>query len=180
MDKANISKQLKESHVEFIAYINSLKEEEYLYAPNDKWDSSQHIDHILKSIKMLNKALKVPKWILKQKFGHANRASKTYDVLVAKYSEKLKTAKATPARFQPEKITFSNKNKMLISIGKIIKSLIKKIQNLSEEKLDYYILPHPLLGKQTLREQFYFSIHHVKHHQNLIKRDLLINNKNNE
>jgi len=178
MDKVNISKLLNETHVEFIVYINSLTEEEYLHAPKDKWDSSQHTDHILKSINMLNKALKVPKWILKQKFGHANRVSKSYDALVAKYIEKLKTAKATPARFQPEKIAFGNKNKMLSRIEKTIDALLKKIKKLSEEDLDYYILPHPLLGKLTLREQFCFSIHHVKQHQSLIERDLLIINKN--
>lgn len=180
MTKDNITKQLKEAHNEFITYMNSLTEEEFLYAPKDKWDSSQHADHILKSINMLNKALKVPKWILKQKFGHANRVSKTYDALVAKYLEKLKTAKATPARFQPERIAFSNKNKMLISIEKTIESLIKKMQKISEEKLDYYILPHPLLGKLTLREHFYFSAYHVKHHKSFIKRDLLTNKKNKE
>jgi hypothetical protein len=34
------------------------------------------------------------------------------------------------------------------------------------------ILPHPLLGKITIREMLYFTAYHVQHHENIIKRDL--------
>ena len=35
--------------------------------------------------------------------------------------------------------------------------------------LDVYILPHPLLGKVTLREMLYFTIHHNEHHLELLQ-----------
>lgn len=172
MDKFNISQLIKENHSEFITYINSLTDKEYLYQYEYKWNAGQHTDHILKSINKLNKVLKFPKWVIKYKFGYANRASKSYEELVAKYQERLKNAKSTPKKFQPKTATHNNKKELLKNIKKNVNSLIKKIHKFSEEELDYYILPHPLLGKQTLREHAYFSIHHVKQHQNFIKRDL--------
>jgi len=33
------------------------------------------------------------------------------------------------------------------------------------------LLPHPLLGKVTVREMLYFTIHHVQHHHALVERD---------
>jgi hypothetical protein len=33
-------------------------------------------------------------------------------------------------------------------------------------------LPHPLLGKLTLREMIYFTIYHVQHHHKLVQNQL--------
>ena len=35
----------------------------------------------------------------------------------------------------------------------------------SEDDLDLYVIPHPLMGKLTFREILYFTIYHVKHHK---------------
>ena len=43
----------------------------------------------------------------------------------------------------------------------------------SEDEIDTYILPHPLLGKLTIREMIYFTIYHVEHHQNNTKQNLV-------
>lgn len=40
------------------------------------------------------------------------------------------------------------------------------------DELDKYILPHPLLGKLTIREMMYFTIYHVEHHKKLTERGL--------
>ena len=44
----------------------------------------------------------------------------------------------------------------------------KNIDKLDEEDLDNYILPHPLIGKTTIREMLYFTIYHVQHHHKAI------------
>jgi len=46
------------------------------------------------------------------------------------------------------------------------------LSGFSEEDLDKLILPHPLLGKLTLREMMYFTIYHVQHHQRIVERNL--------
>ncbi len=34
---------------------------------------------------------------------------------------------------------------------------------------DRTLLPHPLLGKLTVREMLYFTIYHVEHHLNILR-----------
>jgi hypothetical protein len=58
---------------------------------------------------------------------------------------------------------------MLISkYHRLKEKLIRKVLSYREGKLDHYILPHPLLGKLTLREMLFFTIYHNEHHLNLL------------
>jgi hypothetical protein len=34
----------------------------------------------------------------------------------------------------------------------------------SEDDLDNHRLPHPLLGKLTVREMLFFTLYHIQHH----------------
>ena len=47
--------------------------------------------------------------------------------------------------------------------------LLKKVENWKESDLDKYVLPHPLLGKISLREMLYFTDFHILHHNTLAK-----------
>ena len=58
--------------------------------------------------------------------------------------------------------------KLQDAVDKQITRLSEKIDRFSETELDQFILPHPLLGKLTLREMIYFTIYHVEHHHSQI------------
>jgi len=172
MNTKLITKELIENHSSFSNYIADLSLDEYEFSYQEKWNAGQHLDHIIKSVAILTKAFAVPKFILKRKFGVANRSSRTPDALIVKYLKKLKTAKPTPSRFQPDNINFTQKEKALKKLQKQVNKLCKRAVKFSEDKLDVYILPHPLLGKLTLRELLYFTNYHVKHHYELIAKSL--------
>ena len=167
-----ITSELLENHLKFSKEIDSLSVDEYEFSYQNKWNAGQHLDHIIKSVAVLTKAFGVPKFILKSKFGVANRVSRTPEALIERYLEKLKTAKPTPSRFQPEIIDFYKKEKTIKKLHKLVGRLCKRAIKYSESDLDFYILPHPLLGKLTLRELLYFTSYHVKHHGELIKKSL--------
>lgn len=40
----------------------------------------------------------------------------------------------------------------------------------SDKALDSYLLPHPLLGKMTVREILFFTLYHNLHHVNDVQR----------
>lgn len=164
-----IHKQLIESHLKFSNYIAKLTQEDYNYSFNNKWNAGQHLDHITKSVAILKMAFLYPKWFVKYKFGKANRPSRTATEVIEKYLLKLKTAKQTPSRFQPKIINFKAKETALIKLEKEVKKLIQKSKKYNETNLDLYILPHPLLGKLTIREMLYFTDYHVLHHLELIQ-----------
>jgi hypothetical protein len=173
MTKLQITQLLQEKHNAFIAYIQTLSVEEFLYAPSDKWTAAQQLDHIHKSVKPLTQAMGYPKFILKWKFGKANRPSRTYDEVVAKYNSKLLLGGRASGQFVPPIIAADKKEGLITLIKESVQKLNERINRFSEDEMDNMILPHPLLGKITLREMMYFTAYHVEHHQTIIKRDLV-------
>jgi hypothetical protein len=72
----------------------------------------------------------------------------------------------------PDNQVVIGRESLIQKLNKAITDLCEKAANYSESDLDTYILPHPLLGKLTLREMLYFTTYHVQHHQELIKKYL--------
>ncbi len=172
MTKQQLIEELQRHHRAFTQYIKGLSPKQLESAPADKWNALQQAEHLIKSVGPVNMALALPLYVLRLLFGKANRKSKSYDELVAKYQSKLKAGGRAPGRFVPggkEKNTEVLEGKLL----GLVDSLQKKVNALSEDQLDQYILPHPLLGKLTLREMIYFTIYHVQHHHKLVQNQLV-------
>ena len=127
-----------------------------------KWTPVQQLDHIRKSVAPVRLAFTLPKFFLRIIFGKANRPSRTYPELVMKYKAKLEAGGKSPAQFVPD-ITV-DRSKLVVSLQNHILALGKNVDRFSELELDQLILPHPLLGKLTLREMLFFTIYHVEHH----------------
>ena len=173
MNNKEIGKQLYQNHVVFIKYIDSLNEKDFEKSHNNKWSAGQQMDHIYLAVKPLVQALQLPHFILKILFGKANRNSKTYEELVKKYLKKLETGGRATRRFLPKEIPFNQKKSNIEYLQKVVEKLIVQVNKLSEADLDILIMPHPLLGKITLREMMFFTIYHVQHHEEIAKRNLL-------
>ena len=108
----------------------------------------------------------LPKFVLTYKFGKPNRQSRTYDELVEKYWEKLKTQNPTINRFGPKGGKTISKEKLTQEFEKQYDKFAKNIENKwDENSLEGYLIPHPLLGKLTIREMIMFTIYHTEHHQ---------------
>lgn len=174
MKKEDIISELTKNHQAFITKIKNLSEEDFQKKPAEKWTSGQQLEHIIKSVKPVDMAFGLPMFVLKMKFGLANRPSKSYENLVAKYLKVLEDNKdyVLPERFAPEEIPFSSKDKKLKKLNKLIAKLCSRLARFTKEDLDSYILPHPVMGKLTLREMLYFTIYHVQHHDRQIWENL--------
>ena len=168
-DKKSITSALNEAIDNFYQFVNFLDIDRFEKSPPGKWNAGQHLDHLIRSIKPLNIAYGLPGFILKVMFGVANRNSKTYSALVDKYELKLAAGGKASGRFLPPLVKFESKGKLCKEYKHQKEKLISKIEKFSETDLDKYILPHPLLGKLTLREMLFFTIHHNEHHLKLIK-----------
>ncbi len=174
MNKAEILLKFAASSKAYTDYLEYLTKDEFEYAPSGKWNAGEQTIHVLKSQKAINKGLKLPKFILKNRVGKANRPSKNYDQVVSRYQERLSEfgSRQGPKEYQPSKAKHTDLKRMLEGFVKAESTLEKSLNKWTEEQLDDYILPHPLLGKVTVREMLYFSIYHMDHHQSLIKRYL--------
>ena len=167
--KPQIISALNEKIDAFNNYIEPLSKEQFEATPTGKWSAGQNLDHLIRAIKPLQLAYSLPKIALLILFGKTNRPSRNYDELVAKYKTKLAAGGKASGPFIPPTIGFEKKNELIKKYSLQKQKLINKIEKQSETDLDRYILPHPLLGKVTLREMLYFTIHHNEHHLELLK-----------
>jgi len=170
MNKQTIIKRLSENHQEFIACIDQLSTDEFNYSKNEKWTAGQQLEHIFLSVKPVCLAFSFPTFLMKLIWGKANRASRNYDELIERYHAKLENGSKATSPFVPKIVDIKKGQKLKTKLKNEVFKLCKSIEKLSEDDLDQYILPHPLLGKLTLREMLFFTIYHVKHHENQIKK----------
>jgi hypothetical protein len=169
-NKTQIRDALIEKVNAFNEFISTLNKEEFEASPNGKWSAGQNLDHLIRAIKPLQLAFSLPKFILRLLFGKANRPSKTYDQLVDKYKTKLAAGGKASGPYVPGPVRFERKFLLIRNYEKQKERLSGKIQKQNEADLDNYILPHPLLGKVTLREMLYFTIYHNQHHLESLKQ----------
>jgi hypothetical protein len=172
MQNLVLQQQLRTNHNKFNMYIDSLSNNALVFAQPNKWSAAQQVQHIYKSVRPLALGLQLPKFIIKLIWGKANRASKSYNELVDKYKQKISLGGKATAPFVPKLVPANKVQYWNIKIKKAVEQLCKNCAKFTEVELDSFILPHPLLGKVTLREMLFFTIYHVQHHQELIQRDL--------
>lgn len=172
MDKQTISFELTEKHRLFTHYISCISGDACLQIEPGKWSACQQLEHIFLSVKPVRLAFSFPKFLLQLIWGKSNRPGRNYDDLVNKYLDKLAKGGKAPAPFVPKPVGLERKEKLIQALTDEIAILNKKTARFSESELDTYVLPHPLLGKLTLREMLLFCIYHVQHHQHAIEKSI--------
>ena len=167
-----IQQQLLTAEHEFTRYCTTLTEQKFFYQPDGKWSPAQQVKHLIISANNTKLAFALPKFIVRWYAGKPNRPSRSYDELVAKYNLKLLQGGKASGRFIPKPISAGyGKQKMIDQFKRSMDKLAQAISSKWEElQLDQYIAPHPLLGKITLRELGYFTIHHTYHHLESIEK----------
>jgi hypothetical protein len=172
MQREAIANLLIENHKRFTDYLQALPDDAFVFAPPGKWSAGQQLDHLVRSVSPVLLACKLPGFLLTLLFGKPNRPGRTYDELVAKYKAKLLQGGRASGRFIPKVITPLQKQERIESLTLLVAQLAEKVSHMPEEKLDGLLLPHPLLGKLTLREMMYFTGYHVVHHLEQVERNL--------
>jgi hypothetical protein len=171
MDKETISILLKEKYDELFQFLEDQELEKWELGPEGKWTSGQQALHLLQSIKPLNAAMSMPKFLLKYKFGKSNREVRNYDAVISRYQERLEGAKGRTFRgSQNMKVpTLKDKEYLINRLKTEYKKLQYKTKKWKDKDLDNFILPHPLMGKMPVREIVMWSAYHVEHHTNSLK-----------
>lgn len=173
MNKAEVIDELRSKYGAFADFVAELQETDFLFSLNgEKWAAGQQIEHLCLSVEPLVKGLRAPEFALKAMFGKADHPSASYDELVARYRGALAAGGTAPASFRPDEIAFVRNDEFVAKLRELIEKLCTKIEKFDEEKLDQLVLPHPLLGKLTMREMFYFTIYHAEHHHKLTAANL--------
>jgi hypothetical protein len=167
--KSEIKAGLESSFQKMVQFIESLDKHGFEDNPNGKWSAGQQLEHLIKSVKPLNQVFLLPKFIFPMIFGKMKRTGRTYEELLDKYHEKLKKGGQASSPFVPVVIKFEERTQKLTQFKNHLSKLIRHLDSMSDRQLDTLILPHPLLGKVSLREMMFFTIFHTEHHLNLLQ-----------
>lgn len=166
MTKQEIIQKLSEGFNLVETTINNTDSQKLYLKKGEKWSAAQNVEHLTLSVKPLNLAFVLPNFALLF-FGKLNRNPRSYEEMVEKYHQKLVEGGVSTGQFIP-KDEESHKEEIIKQFRRGNDTFLKKIDKFSEEDLDKYLLPHPLLGKLTLREMLYFTIYHTLHHHKAI------------
>ena len=151
------------------AYWSAFDADVFFRKIGESWSPSETVRHLTKSIRAVTKGLKMRRFVLRLMFGKPHRPSVTYDALITRYRGVLE-AGGRAGRFAPSSETTSDRSTILARLAQANDDLRKAIARWSDADLDRYQLPHPLLGKLTIREMLFFTVYHQHHHMNVTSR----------
>lgn len=168
MTKQEIYQKLAEGFSTVEDTLRKIERVDFYGKKDNKWSIAENCKHLSLSVKPLNIAFSLPNFTLLF-FGKLNRPAWNYGEIVTKYHQKLAEGAVATSQFIPNELSAENTQGDLIEeFKKINDSLLIKVDNFEEEDLDKYLIPHPVLGKLTIREMLYFTICHTLHHHQAI------------
>lgn len=165
MTKIEVTSKLKDAIAHYESFCLKMDKQEYFAKPVEKWSVSENTRHLMLAVSPVVLAFSLPKFILRLLFGKPNRNSRSFDELLAKYKGKLeaggKASRPYIPNTQKDDVTKETELKKFLLLHA---RFVSKIDRWKDVDLDGYLLPHPLLGKITLREMLYFTTFHIQHH----------------
>lgn len=165
--KENILDEIATASQKAIAWFDAIPPEQFFTRQPPAWSASDNVDHLIRAIRPVALVLKMPKTGLQMLFGKT-AASRTYDEVCKSYEEQIARGGQAGGIYLPDQTPPADPEKhkivLLEKLNKASNSLLDAVQKWDDADLDRYQLPHPLLGKLTVREMLFFSIYHTLRH----------------
>jgi hypothetical protein len=167
--KIDLITALKDSNQRAESWFLEIPANNFFSRYAEVWSPSDNVDHLIRAVKPIAKALKLPKITLQAMFGKAGGQSKPYEEICRIYRAEIAKGAQASGKFLPSQETATDdcdeKKKALIDQwSKVNAELLSTVEKWDETELDQYQLPHPILGKLTIREMLFFTIYHNLRH----------------
>jgi hypothetical protein len=168
-----IAATLERVQDESVAYWSGFDTPTFFAKIDGHWSPAENVRHLIKSIRPVTKALTMPRLVLRFMFGKPRRASQPWSEIQTQYGGLLE-AGGNAGRFAPsereEPDPEAGRARIISQFVQANRDLRAALAKWPDRSLDRYQLPHPLLGKLTLREMLIFTAYHQTHHLDVVKR----------
>lgn len=151
----------------FAHFANGLSEDQFYRQPNGKWSVADAMQHLFLSARPVARLLAGPRAVFQQ-WGQPDGPARSYDEIADAYRQALTTGIKAPAPLSPRPDDSSD-GQVIARFTKVYESLAAAASTWSADDLDRFILPHPALGKLTLREMLDFTDIHTRHHLRIVQ-----------
>jgi hypothetical protein len=151
------------------AYWRSFGADEFFAPMGDAWSPAHNVRHLIKSNRPVARALDLPRVALLVRFGVTRRSSLGYSALRATYHEAL-AGGLRAGEYAPRPLPGDARrdeparDDILVRWSETMTALRSCVSGWSERALGMLRLPHPGLGKLTVREMLFFTLYHNTHH----------------
>jgi hypothetical protein len=171
-----ILSELGELHRASREYWASFPTAGFVAPIGSSWSPADTVRHLTKSIRPVAKALRLPRLALALLFGPARRPSRSFAEIRDAYRARL-TQGVDAGRFAPRPMTEpadveAYRARITDFHEQAAAALAAGLTRWPEKSLDRYRLPHPVLGKLTVREMLFFTLYHNLHHVLVVERRL--------
>jgi len=160
-------------HEDSGAYWRAFDDVAFFRPLGQGWSPADNVRHLSKSIRPVARALGLPRLLLLLRFGRPKQA-RPYERICADY-DALLAAGATAGRFTPSPLgpdgdPAARRVSIMAAREQAAAALSNGIARWTNEQLDHRRLPHPLLGKLSVREMLFFTLYHNLHHVQVAER----------
>ena len=171
---AEIVRELRALHARSRELWDGFSTTEFFFPQGEAWSPADNVRHLLKSNRPVLRALRTPKVLLLFRFGAGLRPSQSYAEVRERYLARL-AAGVTAGRFAPRPLgssdqTDEQRSTLMTALDQTSADLTGAISDWREWQLDRFRLPHPALGRLTVREMLFFTLYHNLHHVRNVAR----------
>lgn len=164
----SLMKEFKRVHMD-VRQFYQMPAEMFVSPTGTEWSPAENMVHLVKSLSAVQKAMGYPKLMLRVMFGFSKAGSRSYEAVQNLYLDALsKGGKASGPYVPPTPPTADEapayQQKLIDKWTSLNADLLAVLSRWSERDLDRYRLPHPLLGKLTIREMLFFTLYHSQRH----------------
>ena len=167
--KSDLIMSLRDANQHAVSWFLEIPATDFFTRQRETWSASDNVDHLVRAVKPVTQALKLPKFTLQAMFGKPQKASMPYEELCQIYRDEIAKGAQASGRFlpnqeQPAENAEEKKQELVDRFSKAGAELVSAVEKWDESELDQYLLPHPILGKLTIREMLFFTIYHNLRH----------------
>ncbi|GAB3509218.1 DinB family protein [Spirosoma knui] len=152
----------------FLDVANQFSDEQFKTRANGKWSVADVMQHLYLSARPVARLMAGPRELLLQ-WGEPQQAYRPYEVIAETYKQVLQTGLKAPEAMSPRTEDMADDRALITErFQRVYETLVGAAQTWTDEELDRYVMPHPALGKLTVREMLDFTSIHTQHHLALL------------
>ena len=171
---AQIRAALRDAEKTVAKYFRELPDDDLFHRPPGRWSPMDDLRHITRTAGGLAWGLEKPKLLLRLRFGRRKRPIASHRELAERGQEVLDAGfVAVPDHVPaPEEIDdrVSYRSAKLANWASANGDLQDALEGWSDRQIDGIMLPHPSLGRLTVREMLYNAHAHHLHHIDVARR----------
>jgi hypothetical protein len=167
--KKELINVLEDSNRRVTEWFTAIPAKNFFLRQGEVWSASDNVDHLIRAHKPIAMALKLPKITLRAMFGRPEKASVSYEQLCQNYRDEIAKGAQASGRYLPEQQSPDSdaeikKLRLLDQFSTASRELVAAAEKWAEGDMADHLLPHPILGKLTIREMLFFTIYHNLRH----------------